>query len=139
MIKCTLYVQVCLPFTDISNSCHQDIMQIPICTSGKDVYILATDTLNRGSETLGPIKFGLTHLSLLCRPGPFVALCVLYHQVIVLCSSGAGGWIVYSLGTLNKPLSVQLISKLKETNQSAKILQYWEKNMHNLVAQHQKI
>ncbi len=38
---------VCLPFTDIS------IMLIPNCTSGKDVYILATYTINRVGQ-LGP-------------------------------------------------------------------------------------
>ncbi len=31
-------------------------MLIPNCTSGKDIYILATDTLNRGSGTIGPIN-----------------------------------------------------------------------------------
>ncbi len=30
-------------------------MLIPNCTSGKDVYVLAMDTLNRGSGTVGPI------------------------------------------------------------------------------------
>ncbi len=43
-------------FTNISNSCLQDIMLIPNCTSGKDVYTLATDTLNNGSGTVGPIN-----------------------------------------------------------------------------------
>ncbi len=32
-------------------------MLIPNCTSGKDVYILATDTLNRGNGTVGPITW----------------------------------------------------------------------------------
>ncbi len=32
-------------------------MLIPNCTSGKDVHILATDTLNRGSGTVGPIAW----------------------------------------------------------------------------------
>ncbi len=32
-------------------------MLIPICTSGKDVYILGTDTLNRGSGMVGPISW----------------------------------------------------------------------------------
>ncbi len=31
-------------------------MLIHNCISGKDVYILATDTLNRGSGTVGPIN-----------------------------------------------------------------------------------
>ncbi len=31
-------------------------MQIPTCTSGKDVDILATDTLSRGSGLGGPIN-----------------------------------------------------------------------------------
>ncbi len=33
-----------------------DIMLIPNCTSGKDVYILVTDNLNRGRGTFGPIN-----------------------------------------------------------------------------------
>ncbi len=48
---------VCLPFTDISNSCLYDIRLIPNCTSGKDVVILATDTLNRGNGIVGPITW----------------------------------------------------------------------------------
>ncbi len=32
-------------------------MLIPNCTSGKDVYILATDTLNSGSGVVGPITW----------------------------------------------------------------------------------
>ncbi len=32
-------------------------MLIPNCTSDKDVYVLATDTLNRGSEIVGPITW----------------------------------------------------------------------------------
>ncbi len=53
-----------------------NIMLIPNCTSGKDVYILATDTpaytLNRGSVTVGPItwfnppKPGLQSRALCC-------------------------------------------------------------------------
>ncbi len=39
-------------------------MLIPNCMSGKDVYILATYTLNRGSGMVGP------------SPGPSVVLCV---------------------------------------------------------------
>ncbi len=31
-------------------------MLTPNCTSGKDVYILATDTLNRWSETVWPLN-----------------------------------------------------------------------------------
>ncbi len=49
---------------------------IPICTSGKIVYIFATDTINR--EWYSWVhKPGLTHLSLVCSPGPFVVLCTL--------------------------------------------------------------
>ncbi len=33
-----------------------DIIMIPNWTSGKDVYILAKDTLNRGSGTVDPIN-----------------------------------------------------------------------------------
>ncbi len=48
---------ICLfALTDIGYSCHCDIMLIPNCTSGKDADILATDTLNRGSGTVGPIN-----------------------------------------------------------------------------------
>ncbi len=32
-------------------------MLIHNCTSGKDVYILATDTLNRGNGMVGPITW----------------------------------------------------------------------------------
>ncbi len=32
------------------------IMPIPLCTSGKDVDMFATDTLNRGSGTVGHIN-----------------------------------------------------------------------------------
>ncbi len=39
-----------LPFTNIGNSCLYDIILIPICTSGKDVDILATDTINNGES-----------------------------------------------------------------------------------------
>ncbi len=58
-------VSVCSsPMYDMS-VCHlltsttaviKDIMLIPICTSGKDVDILATYTLNRRSGTVGLIK-----------------------------------------------------------------------------------
>ncbi len=48
---------VCLPFANIGNSSLYDIMLIPNFTSGKDVYILATDTLNRWSRTVGPITW----------------------------------------------------------------------------------
>ncbi len=50
------------------------IMLIPNCTSGKDVYILATDKPNRGSEMVGPTKPGVTHLSQVRSPGPSVML-----------------------------------------------------------------
>ncbi len=43
------------PF-NIGNSCHYDIKLIPICTSGKDVVILTTDTLSIGSVTVVPIN-----------------------------------------------------------------------------------
>ncbi len=49
-------LHVCLPFTDIDNSCLYNIMLIPNCTSAKDVYIIATDTLNRGSGIVGSIN-----------------------------------------------------------------------------------
>ncbi len=47
---------ICLPFTNIGNICHLDIILISICTSGKDVDILATYTFNRGSGMVGPIN-----------------------------------------------------------------------------------
>ncbi len=42
-------VSVCLPFIDNSNSCHYDIMLVPIYTSGKD-------TLDRGGGVVGHIN-----------------------------------------------------------------------------------
>ncbi len=51
-------------------------MLIPNCKSGKDVDILATDTLNRESGTVGP---SLIHLSLVHSPEPSVVLCVHYQ------------------------------------------------------------
>ncbi len=56
----------------------KDIMLIPICTSGKGVDILATDTLNREWDGLSH-KPGLTHLTLVCSPGHSVVLCVHYQ------------------------------------------------------------
>ncbi len=48
-------MSVC-PLLTMTTYVIKDIMLIPICTSGKDVDILATDTLNRGSGMVGPIK-----------------------------------------------------------------------------------
>ncbi len=53
-------------------------MLIPNYTSGKDVYILVTDTLNREWDGWAH-KPGLTHLSLVHSPEPFVVLCVHYQ------------------------------------------------------------
>ncbi len=47
---------VCLPFSNIANSCHYDIRLIPICASDKDAVIFATDTLSRGSGIAVPIN-----------------------------------------------------------------------------------
>ncbi len=54
-------------------------MLIPNSTSGKDVYTLATYTLNIGSGMVGPKKPGLTHLSLVHNAGPHVVLSVHYQ------------------------------------------------------------
>ncbi len=65
-------------------------MLIPNCTPGKDVDLLATNILNRGSGTVGPIKPGLTDLNLVHGTGPYV---VLYALSIVhdytLCFIGS--------------------------------------------------
>ncbi len=52
------------------------------CTSSKYVYILATDTLKRGSGTVGQNKPNLTHLSLVHSPGPSVVLCALSIAIV---------------------------------------------------------
>ncbi len=49
-LELTFVWHICLPFTDISNILRCN------CTSGKDVDILATDTLNRGSGMVGHIN-----------------------------------------------------------------------------------
>ncbi len=49
-------------------------MLIPNCTSGKDVYIFTTDTLDRGSGTVGPIIWLNPP-----RLGASVVLCVYYQ------------------------------------------------------------
>ncbi len=55
-------------------------MLIPNCTSGKDVYIITTDTLIKQMEWDGwAHKPGLIHLSLVCSLGPSVVLCMHYQ------------------------------------------------------------
>ncbi len=56
----------------------EDIMLIPNCTSGKDVYILAMDILKQTWDGWAH-KPGLTHLSLVHSPEPSVVLCVHYQ------------------------------------------------------------
>ncbi len=43
------------PLLTSVNKCLEDNVLIPNCTSGKYVYELVTDTLNRGSGMVGPI------------------------------------------------------------------------------------
>ncbi len=64
---------------------------IPICTSGKIVDIFATDTINR--EWYSWVhKPGLTHLSLVYSPGPFVVLCTLS-----IANSTLQNWLIVSV------------------------------------------
>ncbi len=84
-VSLTIYFQIATPnYTstcDIQHCLHQDIILIPISTSGKDVNILVRYSKQREWNGWAH-KPGLTHLSLVCSRGFFVVLCILYQQLI---------------------------------------------------------